>query len=94
MDKFTGPGLSPDLQTWLTNFECCCTITEKTDDLVQGQLSMLSVEGQALAIFEWLEDEKGSQMRNSHLKKALIAVFDSPADREMHMTTSRQDYRA
>ena len=54
---------------------------------MQGQLLMLSVEGRAFAILERLEDEKGSQMKYSDLKKALIAVFDSPADREVHMTT-------
>ena len=75
LDKFTGPGPGPDLRTWLTNFERCCTIAEKTDDLVQGQLLMLSVEGRALAILERLEDENGSQMNYSDLKKALIAVF-------------------
>ena len=48
---------------------------------------MLSVEGRALAIFHWLEDKKGNQTKYSDLKKALIAVFDSPADREAQVTT-------
>ena len=48
---------------------------------------MLSVEGRALATLEWLEDEKGSQMNYSDLLKALIAVFNSRADREADMTT-------
>ena len=87
MDKFTGLGPGPDLQAWLTNFEHCCTITEKIDNLIQGQLLMLSVEGRALAILERLKNEKGSQMKYSDLKKALKAVFDSPADREAHTTT-------
>ena len=73
LDKFMGLGPAPDLRTQLTNFERCCTIAEKTDNLVQGQLLMLSVEGRALAILERLEDEKGSQMKFSDLKKALIA---------------------
>ena len=60
----------PDLHTWLKNFERCCTIAEKKDDLVQGQLLMLSVEGRALAVSEQVEEEKGSQLKYSDLRKS------------------------
>ena len=68
LDKFTWLRQGPDLRTWLTIFERSCTIAEKTDDPVQGQLLMLSAEGRALAIPERLEDEKGSQMKYSDLR--------------------------
>ena len=61
LDKFTGLGPGTDLRTWLTNFERCCTIAEKTDDLVQGQLLMLSAEGRTLAILERLEEQKSDE---------------------------------
>ena len=86
LPKFTGVDGGPDLHTWLKNFERCCTIAEKKDDLVQGQLLMLSVEGRALAVLEQVEEEKGSQLKYSDLKQSLTMVFDSPADREARMT--------
>ena len=86
LPKFTGVHGGPDLHTWLKNFERCCAIAEKKDDLVQGQLLMLSVEGRALAVLEQVEEEKGSQVKYSDLKQSLTMVFDSPADREARMT--------
>ena len=86
LPKFTGVDGGPDLHTWFKNFEHCCTIAEKKDDdLVQGQLLMLPVEGQALAVLEQVDEEKGSQLKYSDLKKSLAMVFDSPADREARM---------
>ena len=49
---------SPDLHTWLKNFERCCTIAERKDDLIQGQLLMLSIDGRALAVLEQVEKER------------------------------------
>ena len=51
LERFTGNNGS-DLTTWIRNFERCCVIANKTDDLVKGQLMMLCVEGQALAVLE------------------------------------------
>ena len=83
LPKFTGVDGGPDLDTWLKNFERCCTIAEKEEDLVQGQRLMLSVEGRALAVLEQVEEEKGSQLKYSDLKKSprcLIHLqFEKPA---------------
>ena len=38
LEKFSGIA---DLNTLLKNFERCCVVTNKTDDLVKGQLLML-----------------------------------------------------
>ena len=86
LEKFHGNDGGPDLRSWLKTFERCCTIAEKTDNLVKGQLLMLSVGGRALATLEQLEEEKGSQLKYTDLKKALTTVFDSDADQEAHMT--------
>ena len=86
LPKFTGVDGGPHFHTWLKNFERCCTIAEKKDDLVQGQLLMLSVEGRVLAVLEQVEEEKGSQLKYSDLKQSLTMVFDSPADQEARMT--------
>ena len=58
LERFTGNGGS-DLNTWFRNSERCCVIANKTDDLVNGQLLMLCVEGLvALAVLEDLEELK------------------------------------
>ena len=58
LDKFDGT--NTDLQSWLRNFERCCTIAGKRaeDELVKGQLLVLCLTGQALAVVEQLEEEK------------------------------------
>ena len=58
LDKFDG-NKNKDLNSWLRNFERCCTIAGKeTDDVVKGQLLMLCLFGQALAVAEQIEEEK------------------------------------
>ena len=51
LEKFTS-NRSLDLRTWLRNFERCCVIAEKKDDLVKGQILMLCVDGRARAILD------------------------------------------
>ena len=53
-------GTKADLQSWVHNFERCCTIAGKRaeDELVKGQLLVLCLTGQALAVVEQLEEEK------------------------------------
>eukprot|EP00795_Rhopilema_esculentum_P009397 gene9397-biopygen10865 len=83
--KFTGDG-DINLHQWLRNFDRCCVIAEKSDDLVVGQILMLCVDGRAKAILDQFEDEKGSPQKYSELKEQLAVVFDSETDREAHMT--------
>ena len=85
LEKFTGDG-DINLQQWLRNFDRCCVIAEKSDDLVVGQILMLCVDGRAKAILDQFEDEKGSPQKYSELKEQLAVVFDSETDREAHMT--------
>ena len=62
LEKFSG---NADLNTWLKNFERCCVVTNKTDDLVKGQLLMLFVDGQAKAVLEELEEVKEAPQKFS-----------------------------
>ena len=85
LEKFTGDG-NVDLRQWLRNFDRCCVIAEKSEDLVVGQILMLCVDGRAKAVLDQFEEEKGAPQKYSELKKQLNAVFDSDSDREVHMT--------
>ena len=85
LEKFTGDG-HIDLRQWLRNFDRCCVIAEKSDDLVVGQILMLCVDGRAKAVLDQFEEEQGDPQKYSELKKQLNAVFDSDSDREAHMT--------
>ena len=85
LEKFTGDG-NVDLHQWLCNFDRCCVIAEKSDDLVVGQILMLCVDGRAKAALGQFEEDKSSPQRYSKLKKQLTTVFNSEADREAHMT--------
>ena len=62
---------STDLLTWLKNFDRCFVTANKTDDLVKGQLVMMFVEGQAKAILEEFEEEKGTLQKYSTLIEKL-----------------------
>ena len=63
LEKFSGRS-SDDLSSWIRGFERCCVIAGKSeDDLVKGQLLMLSLSGQALAVAERLEEEKKEQQK-------------------------------
>ena len=85
LEKFTGDG-NVDLRQWLRNFDRCCVIAEKSEDLVVGQILMLCVDGRAKAVLDQFEEDKGAPQKYSDLKKQLNAVFDSDSDREAHMT--------
>ena len=85
LEQFTGDG-GLDFCQWLHSFERCCVIADKDDNLVQGQILMMCIDGRAKAIFDQFEAEKGSLQKYTALKAQLTAVFDSPADHEAHMT--------
>ena len=85
LEKFTGNG-SLDLRTWLPNFERCCVIADKKDDLVKGQLLMMCIDGRARAILDQYEEQTATPQKFTDLKKQLEEIFDSPADREAKMT--------
>lgn len=84
LERFTDSS-STDLQTWLKNFDRCCVIANKTDDLVKGQLLMMFVEGQAKAILEEFEEEKGTPQNYTALVQKLKSYFDTVASRETKM---------
>ena len=85
LEKFAGDG-NVDLRQWLCNFDRCCVIAEKSDDLVVGQILILLVDGRAKAVLDQFEEEKSNPQKQSGPKKQLSAVFDSDYDREAHMT--------
>ena len=82
LEKFSG---NADLNTWLKNFERCCVVTNKTDDLVKGQLLMLFVDGQAKAVLEELEEVKEAPQKFSDSVTKLKEVFHTVAAREAKM---------
>ena len=82
IEKFSGQP-NEDLTSWLRGFQRCCTITGKDDDLVQGQLLMLCLSGQALAVAERLEETKAAQQKYTELETHLKSVFKSDADKEI-----------
>ena len=82
LEKFSGKN-NEDLTSWLRGFERCLVIAGKTDDdLVKGQLLILCLCGQALAVAERLEEEKKTPQKYADLKAKLEAVFNSNADKE------------
>ena len=82
LEKFTGQQGS-DLSAWLRGFERCCVIHGKSDDdLVKGQLLMLCLDGQALAVADRFEQEKKASQNFKDLKEKLEEVFNSDADKE------------
>ena len=81
LEKFSGRK-EDDLVSWLRGFERCCVISQKKDDLVKGQLLMLCLCGQALAVAERFEEEKKEAQKFADLVTKLKAVFNSEADKE------------
>lgn len=85
VEKFDGNG-DVDFASWLRTFERCCTIAGKNeDDLIKGQLLMLCLTGQSLAVAEQLEEEKKTQQKFSDLKVRLTSVFTTAAKKEAKM---------
>ena len=56
LTKFSGH-ISEDLNTWIREFERCCLITNKTEELVKGQYLMFCVGGRAKAVLDDFEAE-------------------------------------
>ena len=55
LEKYDG---TEDLTSWFKKFERCCTLANKNEDNVKGQLVMLCLSGQALAATEQLDAER------------------------------------
>ena len=86
LGKFSSNENGVDLTGWLRQFDRCCIVVNKTDDLVKGQLLMLFVEGQAKAILEELEENNGGAPQNyTHCVDTLQSCFYTPATRESKM---------
>ena len=71
-----------DLTSWLRSFERCCIIASKAEDLVKGQVLMLCLAGQALAVAEIFEEDLATPKSYSEIVTTLRSVFESAADRE------------
>ena len=82
LEKFNGKG---DLKSWFQKFNRCCTIAQKTEDDIKGQVIMLCLEGQALAVAEQLEYERDGLQTFNNVKTRLESVFDTSAGRELRM---------
>ena len=83
--KFNGD-ITEDLNTWIREFERCCLIANKTEDLVKGQYLMLCVGGRAKAVLDDLEAGLGVAQNYTALVAKLRSTFDSTAARESKMT--------
>ena len=83
LTKFDGTG---DFKSWLQKFNRCCIITNKVEEEIKGQLILLCLEGQALAIGEQLEYEREGAQTFTEVKDRLDGVFDTSAGRETKMT--------
>ena len=82
LEKFNG---KEDLKSWFQKFNRCCTIAQKTEEDIKGQLIMLCLSGQALAVAEQLEYECDGTQTYAQVKTRLESVFDSSAGRERRM---------
>ena len=84
LGKFSGND-NMDLSTWLKGFDRCCAVLNKGDDVIKGQLLMLSVEGQAKAVLEEVEEQHEAPQRYSDSVRLLKARFNTIATREASM---------
>ena len=84
VEKFNGKS-DLDFRSWLRTFERGCTIAKKDDDLIKGQVLMMCLSGQTLAVAEQLEEEKKTQQKFSELKGRLESVFTTVARQEAKM---------
>ena len=83
LEKYNGTNV--ELTTWLRQFDRCCVVANKIDDLVKGQLLMIFVTGQAKAILEDFEVQTGEHQKYSDLSALLIKHYDTTANREHKM---------
>ena len=84
LEKYDG---KDDLATWFKKFERCCTLANKVEDNVKGQLVMLCLEGQALAVAEQLDGETDGELLLTAVRQRLETVFDTTAIREQKMAS-------
>ena len=82
LEKFDG---KDDLATWLQKFERYCAIAQKNDD-AKGQIIMLCLTGQALAVVEQLEHEREGHQTFTQVRARLETVFDTVSSRERRMS--------
>ena len=82
LPKFDG---KENLASWLTRFNRCCAVTQKQEEGVKGQIIMLCLTGQALAVAEQLEQERDGTQTFAQVQARLESVFDTVASRERTM---------
>ena len=82
IEKFDGKG---DLSSWLTRFNRCCSVAQKDDDVAKGQIILLCLKGQALAVAEQLETEREGGQTYPQVVHRLETVFNTTASRERKM---------
>lgn len=82
LEKYNG---KDDLKSWIQKFNRICAIAQKTDDAMKGQIVMLCLEGQALAVAEQLEYELEGAQSFTQVKDRLESVFNTTAGRESKM---------
>ncbi len=86
LEKYDG---KEDLTMWFQKFERCCTLANKVEDNVKGQLVMLCLSGQALAVAEQLAGEI-ENLTLTLVRQRLDSVFNTPAIREQKMVLFEQ----
>ena len=82
LEKYDG---TEDLTSWFKKFERCCTLANKDEDNVKGQLVMLCLSGQALAVAEQLDAETDGDLLLTAVRQRLETVFNTAAIREQKM---------
>ena len=83
LEKYNGSNI--DLKSWLQKFNRCCRIANKVEEEIKGQLILLCLDGQALAVAEQLEYEREGEQTFEQVKNRLESVFDTSAGREQKM---------
>ena len=90
LDKYTGDD-DVELSSWIKNFERCCIISNRHNEVVQGQLLMLCVDGRAKAILEDYEEtvkaeDAAIQIKAKDYIRKLQEIFQSDATKEVNMS--------
>ncbi len=84
LEKYDG---TSDLKSWFQKFNRCCLIANKVEEAIKGQIILLCLDGQALAVAEQLEYERDGAQTYTNVKNRLESVFDTSAGREQKMVT-------
>ena len=82
IEKYSGRG---DLAAWLIRFNRCCMLTNKQEENTKGQIIMLCLAGQALAVAEQLVLERNGAQTFAQVQARLESVFATAAIRERQM---------